>query len=258
METEEKLLPYLKVSVLLHIAVFFAFTIHTLFFIETPIQYEKAIRVDLIGLPDKVQEAPPAPEAPAPVKAEEKTEPKIEPKAPPEVVKLPPKPKEPDAISLQKTMQINKNKQKSALEKLKQMEALDSIKDDLEKDKKNAAAAAAKIKYKGNAISPGTELTGINKLQADTYIDDVYKHMLKHWTLPEYLKKRKFRTDVLVKFDENGLILEKITVKSSGNAAFDEFVLAAIQKSSPVPAPPVKFVRISSIQGFLFRFSDDI
>lgn len=260
MATQESLSPYLKISALLHVGIFLAFTVQILFFIETPIQYEKAIRVDLVGLPDKVSPPPPGPKAEDQTdpKTEAKIEPKVEPKKEVEVIKLPPKPTEPDAISLQKTMQTTKIKQKSAMEKLKQMEALDAIQDDLEKEKKSVAIAAAKVKYKGNVLSPGTELTGINKLQADTYIDDVHRHMLNHWTLPEYLRKRKFRTDVLVKFDENGNILEKALVKSSGNGAFDEFVLAAIQKSSPVPAPPSKFVRISSIQGFLFRFSDDI
>ena len=240
---QEKFIPYLKASVLLHVGIFLAFTIQAIFFMEMPIQYEKAIRVDLIGLPEKVSD-PVTETMPVPTPA-----PKSEIK-----VKLPPKSAEPEAINLEKT----KNKQKSAIEKLKQLEALEAIQKDIEKEKKAAASSMAKAKYKGNMLSPGTELTGVNKLQAETYIDDVHRHMLNHWTLPQYLKNRNFRTDVLVKFDENGNILEKGVVKSSGNAAFDDFVLAAIQKSTPVPPPPAKFVRISSMQGFLFRFSDDL
>jgi TonB family protein len=206
-----------------------------------------------VGLPDKVMpDLPPAakPE-PAPKAEEKKPEPPI---AKVEKQKLPPKPIEPEAINLDKT----KNKEKAALQKLKQMQALDEIQNEIENDKKKKAAeAAAKFKYKGNVLAPGTELTGVNKLQSDAYLGLVHQHMLENWALPEYLKNRSLRTDVVVKFDESGNILEKAIVKASGNASFDEFVLAAIQKSSPVPPPPAKFVRISSLQGFLFHFSHD-
>ena len=247
---QESLSRYVKMSILLHIGIFCAFGIQAVFFMDAPIQFENAIRVDMVGLPDKVAELPPAPEAAKVPEPEVKATPTPDTMPPAEKVKMPPKAKEPEAINLEKT----KSKQKSAMEKLKQMEALEAIEKDIEKDKLKAAEAA-KVKFKGNVLAPGTALTGVNKLQADQYIGTVHQHMIDHWTLPEYMKNRNLRTDVLVRFDENGNILEKEIVKASGNPSFDELVMSAVQKSSPVPAPPSKFAKISSVQGFLFRFS---
>lgn len=249
---QENLNKYVKVSVLLHIGIFLMFTVQAVFFMDAPIQFEKAIRVDMVGLPNKITELPPAEVASAPPTTLPAPVAEVAPKKetpPAEKPKLPQKPKE-EAINLEKT----KNKQKSAMEKLKQMEALEAIQKDLEKDRA-AAANAAKQKFKGNVLAAGTELTGVNKLQAEQYIDMVHKHMIDHWTLPEYMKNRNFRTDVLVRFDESGNILEKTIVKSSGNQGFDELVINSIQRSSPVPTPPSKFSKIASVQGFLFRFS---
>jgi colicin import membrane protein len=242
---------YVKVSVISHVCLFAALFIQAFVFTEVQIPYEKAVRVDFVGLPDKLPEIE-MPDAPANKKEAAKESAKEKPKeiAKKELVK---KPKEPDAIKLDKS----KSKQKKALEKLKQMEALEQIQKDLDAENKKKAAAAAAKKFAGNVVSPGTSLTGVNKLQAETYIDDVHRHMIAHWALPEYLKNRSLKTYVLVKFDENGNVLEKSVTKSSGNPSFDEYVLNAIDQSSPVPPPPSKFARISSLQGFSFVFSLD-
>ncbi|PIS11053.1 MAG: energy transducer TonB [Bdellovibrio sp. CG10_big_fil_rev_8_21_14_0_10_47_8] len=240
---------YVKISLLLHAAVLLIFTVDAVFFTDEPIQFEQSVRVDLVALPDKIsKEMPPAAAEKTPEKkAEEKSSPPpVEKK-----VKLPNKKTDTEAVNLDKT----KNKQKLAMEKLKQMQALEEIQKEL--DKEAQKKAGANIKFKGNVISPGTALTGIQRLQADTYLEQVHSHMVANWFLPEYLRKRRLRTDVLVKFDQNGQILSKEVVRSSGNPTFDDFVLTAIQKSSPVPAPPAKFMRISEVEGFLFKFSDD-
>jgi colicin import membrane protein len=243
---------YLKVSLISHACLFAALFIQAFVFQEVQIPYEKSIRVDLVGLPDKLPEI----EAPAaiPEAKKESVQDKTSEAAKPEPIKKETAPKEPEAISLDKT----KTKQKKALEKLKQMQALEQIQKELEQEsKKKAATAASKTKFAGNVISPGTALTGVNKLQADAYIDAVHQHMIAHWALPEYLRNRNLKAYVLVKFDENGNVLEKAITKSSGNPSFDEHVLEAIDQSSPVPRPPGKFARISSLQGFSFVFSLD-
>jgi colicin import membrane protein len=253
---------YVKISMIVHVGIFLALTIKATFFTDPPLVLENAIRVDMVGLPDKIKEAP-APPAPAPAPAappkqvempkKEVTPPPVV--AKPEPVKPQPKVKEPDAINLSKT----KSKEKLAMEKLKQMAALEAIQKDLdaENKKKAAAKAASQEKYKGNVLASGTELTGINKLQADNYTGEVLRHMKNHWEIPQYIKNNSLSTMVLVRFDEGGIILSKSIVKSSGNPAFDEIVLTAIQNSSPVPPPPPKFAKIASVEGFLFRFSPD-
>ena len=192
---QKKLSRYVKLSIFFHVALLLAFTINATFFTEPPIQFEKAIRVDMVGLPEKPSsELPPSP-TPAPVakKEEAKPEPppkkpemppKSEEKVPPKLPKVLPK-VDLEAVNLDKTK--NKQKQKLAMQKLKQMEALEEIQKDVESEKKKKTAqatAAAGAKYKGNVLAPGTELTGVNKLQADNYISDVHKHMIESWTLP--------------------------------------------------------------------------
>jgi colicin import membrane protein len=240
----------LKISLIVHIVLLAFFTVDAVFFTDEPIAFDQAIRVDMVGLPDKIPaKAPPAPEAKSPKAETPKPEAVAKPE-PPKPVAIP-KVKDPDAINLQKT----KSKEKAALQKLKQMEALEKIKDEMTNESKKKAAAAIAA-YKGNELSAGSELTGINKLQADTYLADVNQHMRQYWSLPEYLKHRNLEASVLVRFDQNGNILSKSIAKSSGNPVYDEVVLAAIEKSSPVPPPPAKFVKISTVQGFLFRFSE--
>lgn len=251
----QSLKKYVKISMIVHVGIFLALTIKATFFADPPIQFENAIRVDIVGLPDKVLKEPapaPAPEPAAPEKSKEQ--------APVEKVvqikkqKLPDRAKEndPEAINLDKA----KKKQKQALEKLKQMEALEAIEKQIESENRKKAAAS-QVKYKGNVLSSGSELRGIHKLQADTYVGDVHKHMLMNWSLPEYLKKRNLRVVILVRFDESGNILGKNIVKGSGNPTFDDMVLLAIQKSSPVPAPPAKFAKIAADEGFQFIFRHD-
>ncbi len=257
-QQEAKLNKYLRYSLIAHVVIFLALTVENVFFSNNDISIQNAIRVDMVALPDKL--APnemPAP-APEPVPPPETSNKLVEKNA--ENVKieksvvLNTKAKDPDSIRLNKS----KAKQKQALEKLKQLEALESIQKEIDKDAKtNRNKNSKDKKYKGNVLSPGSSLTGITKLEADAYIDNVHQHMLSRWMLPPFLKNRNFRTDVIVKFDSNGNILSKEILKSSGNSTFDDYVLTAIQKSSPVPIPPNKFTRIASEQGFLFRFSHD-
>lgn len=243
----------LKVSFAAHVAIAAYFTIDVLFFTEAPISFEQAVRVDIVGLPDKVQT-----EAPKGVDQTPPPAPKEEKKQPPEPIKteevakkepMPPKNQDKEAINLNKT----KNKQKAALEKLKQMQALEAIQKDVQNQKKPGPTQS---QYKGNALAAGSELTGVNKLQAEDYTTDVYRHVKQHWIIPEYLRHRSLKAEVLIKIDERGNVISKNLVKSSGNAVFDEVVLSAIEKASPVPPPPDKFMKIASIQGFLFRYSE--
>jgi colicin import membrane protein len=247
---------YVKISMISHVIIFLMLTIKATFFSDPPIVLENAIRVEMVGLPDKIMDEPaPPPESSTSEKKIEMPKKEI---SPPVVTKPLPKvkeTKEPDAINLNKT----KSKEKQALEKLKQMQALENIQKEMENEdkRKSAAKAANQVKYKGNVLSAGSELTGLNKLQADNYTGDVLKHMKNFWEVPNYLRHGNFSTSVLVRFDENGMIISKSIVKSSGNPAYDEIVLTAIQNSSPVPPPPAKFAQIASVEGFLFRFTPD-
>jgi colicin import membrane protein len=251
----------LKVSLGLHVLLVAIFTVKGVFFPGSePINYQSAIRVDMVGLPDKIdaekplppkkQESKPEPKsepAPKPAKTAKTKEPKAEPKAPK---------KDLEAVNLTK----EKNKQKEALEKLKTMSALDEIKKEVESDKKKMAgmgkAKPEGTKIKGNVLAAGTELTGLNRLQHDNYLGDLDHQIKQNWVLPQWLSKKPFRAQVRLKIDEKGQILSREIVLSSGNSSYDDLALDTIDRSAPFPAPPEKFVSIVAVNGLLIGFPE--
>lgn len=249
---EESIGKGLKVSFVLHALIFSLFFLKSVFFTHEAINYEAAVRVDLVGLPDKIEPtklpekareaAKPAP-APSPVAKPVEKKP-----VPAPVVK-----KEPDTINLQK----QKSRERAAMDRLKAMEALDKIKDDVAKEnapKKSAPAAAPKLK--GNILSPGTALTGLSKLQHDTYVADLDAHIKQNWSLPEWLAKKDFKAQVRVRIDDHGNIISRQIVKSSGNSSYDAEVLKTVDRSAPFPPPPEKFVSIVGVDGILIGFPE--
>jgi len=64
-------------------------------------------------------------------------------------------------------------------------------------------------------------------------------HIKGHWVVAPGFRTQDFETHVLVNIDRRGVVRgePKIT-KPSGNPWYDESVVAAIIKSSPLPAPP--------------------
>lgn len=230
------------VSLAFHAAVILMFTVKMAFFPSDIPKYERAIRVDLIGLPDKRSPDKPLvaakPEAP---KAPDVTETKTEPKK--DEVKKP----EPKATTASQNAALNKLKSLSAIEKLKAMS-------DKPKEKSDATPQTETIK--GNAIAVGTSLKGLNKIDFDQYIGSLDTHVKNNWALPEWMLSQDLKAEVLIKIDKSGQIIEKRFIKKSGNSEFDERVMAALDKSNPFPAPPDKFVDLVGIQGITFAFPE--
>lgn len=267
---EEQISRGLGISFALHALILSFFTLKAVFFTPETKDFTQAVRVDIVGLPDKVQPQtlpPPAAEEAKPAlpqkeKAPEKVVEKVVEKvpekkpAPVEVVKTPP-PKADDGVNLEKV----KTKQQSALEKLKAMAALEKIKEDVAQEKSKAPPGAGKsdsgvTKIKGNILSPGSSLTGLAKLQHDTYAADLDTHIKQHWSLPEWLAKRDLKAQARVYLDSRGNILGRKIVKSSGNPNYDDEVLATIDRSAPFPAPPEKFLAMVSVDGILIGFPE--
>ncbi|GIL18194.1 MAG: hypothetical protein BroJett040_19450 [Oligoflexia bacterium] len=225
-----------------HITLFFILTVKTVFFPGEPISYQAAVRVDLVALPDKMSPEEKISQAPAePVKETPK---EVTPPKP-----TPPPVKTDDTVNLGKT----KDKQKAALDKLKAMSALEDINKQVEQERRSKTPPKV---YKGNQLSSGTELTGLSKLQHETYIAQVERHIKQNWAVPQWLAQKNLKAQVRVRFDERGNLLSNDIYRSSGNPSFDEIALETVQKSAPVPPPPEKFVRILSSEGILFGFPE--
>lgn len=253
-QPKNPLSPGVILSFCLHSALVSLLLFKATFFSSEKLAYDTAVRVDLVALPDKVQpqlteptqpEAKPAP-APTPVPTP-KPEPVVEKKPEPLPKKQTP---DQDAIKLQKDI---KKKQNSALDKLKAMEALEKIKEDVKKDQTKKQANAP---VKGNILNPGTSLTGLNKVQEQTYLNRLDSHIKSNWALPQWLANKNYRAQIRVQFDENGRIVARQVVKSSGNPTYDEMALATIDKSVPFPAPPEKFTAIFKVDGVLIGFPE--
>jgi colicin import membrane protein len=198
--------------------------------------------VDLVGLPDKQNpeetiikpkvETPPRKQQQEQKQAETA---KLQTTAKTSVTKAPDVKKE---LAKEQSSAINRLKALSAIEKLKQEEQTPSQ------------------QIKGNVISPGTALRGLNKLQFDEYISSIDLHVKSNWALPEWMLHHQFRAEVLVRIDSNGNLIERKFLKKSGNGDFDQRVWSAIEKSLPFPAPPSQFVDLVGVQGITFAFPE--
>lgn len=248
----------LSISFLFHIFVIVFIILEAQFFTTEKIDFSNAVRVDLVGLPDKIDNTPqPLPEAankPEEAVAEKNPDSIVEQKLEPVDVtqdkkvlpdKLQEKKIDPEAISFDKK---DVKKQQSALDKIKSLQAIEKL--------KNEVQVAKPALVKGSVLSPGTSLSGLNKLQHSGFILQIDKHIKSNWALPQWLTNKNYKAQVIVKFDENGIVISKQLVKSSGNPAYDEVALETIDRSSPFPKPPEKFSAIFKFDGILVGFPE--
>lgn len=235
-------------SLALHVAIVLIFTVKTFFFPTEPIVFENAIRVDIVGLPDKKQtieedkitvpQAAPAPPAKAETPPIEKVvDKKVE--ASPVPAKAPPK-------------ENLKSAQQKALEKLRAMEALNSIEDEVKEQTKPRGQAP----IAGNVLSQGGALKGIQQNQIMGYVSVVERQVKKNWDLPQWMAEAKLKAKAIMLIDKRGVVTKRFIVSSSGNATYDELVLNAIDKSSPFPPPPAMFVDLFSAKGIQLGFPE--
>ncbi len=256
------------VSLFAHLLIFIFFTVKTIFFPAEPIQFISAVRVDLVDLPDKIDKIPP-PTISSQNSANETstvenklTNPKINqteaklmlatnkslinqiaPKIPEKTL---------DEIRLEKS----KEKQKNALNKIKTIETLEQMKQEIATELAAQARTQAIQKIKGTELSKGTELTGVDKVQHEEYYANLTTHIKLNWALPEWLSNQKLKASVLIKIDKNGRLISRQIMKSSGNQQFDEEALSVINKSEPFPIPPPKFINLMSEAGIIVNFPE--
>lgn len=266
-QNEDKLSRGIGISFAIHAILISFFALKAAFLDPEPIDFSQAVRVDMVGLPEKLKQLPdsakenakpalPEKEKPAEKPVEKVVEKKPEPKPEPKPVVKPKAPVK-DAVNLDKT----KSQQQSAIEKLKAMAALEKIKQEVSQQKKTPPPVGTGqdktgAKVKGNVISPGTALSGLSKLQHDSYAADLNTAIKKNWQLPEWLANRDFKAQAKVFIDSRGNILSRKIVKSSGNQSYDEYVLKTIDASAPLPPPPEKFTSLVEVDGILIGFPE--
>ena len=238
-------------SVIAHVIFILFLTVRTYFFTGEPLQLESAIRVDIVGLPEKSAALPPPveePKAEAPPKPEEAPAPTT--KELPPIVKEQPKKTEP--VVLKPTKPDPKQQRKNQDAALKRLDALARLDRLAKSDAANKALTAAKnaqALVRGNQISKGSSLSGLTRLDHAKYLDDLEARIKHQWRPPKFLANAKLRVRIVLLIDSNGAILKKSVVQSSGNNVFDESALAAVENSMPLPAPPESLHGILANQG---------
>lgn len=93
----------------------------------------------------------------------------------------------------------------------------------------------------GGILAPAEKIAYANELQQ--YVKSAW-----HW-MPS---SGRLRAYVSVKIEMDGRILNIRVEESSGNAQFDDSVVRAIEKASPVPKPPTEYYADFSNVGFWF------
>ena len=216
------------------------------------VDFQRAVRVDIVAMPDKVQKIvkpKPKPEVKA-EKAKEKAKPKevVKKEAKKEVAKKTVKKVEKVAAKPKIAAKVNSEElKKSELSAFEKLAALKASQEKEEIQEKQKAIA-------GNRVAKGTDLVGIEKIEYSNYKSTLHAAISAEWDLPKWLLEGELRAIAHIKINEDGNLTYKKIVSSSGNTIYDEKVMEAIEDSAPFSPPPEKFKKIVFYEGVQLAF----
>ncbi len=106
----------------------------------------------------------------------------------------------------------------------------------------------------GTATTPAPRASGTASVTPEvaSWLRAARLHVRAAWVLPAGLRREPLETQVEVELDAQGnLLSEPKVTRRSGNPWYDESVVRAVQKASPLPPPPE-----AGIWPFVFRPED--
>lgn len=230
---DKELSTFVGLSVLVHLGVLAFFTIKTVFFTGEAIKIPSAIQVDMVALPDKK----PAPARP--------TKPKPTPTIP-----------KPKKVKNQNDIKKLKKSQSQAIERIKALNKVQEMQEEIKKAENTEQEQKPQPLVKGNLLSEGNSLRGLEKIEFNEYFQKLKQHLHDNWNLPQWLAEANLKAQVAVRIDERGYVVEKAILTSSGHSVFDSTVLAAIDQASPFPTPPSRLKNILNVRGMTFNFPE--
>lgn len=226
------------------------------------------------SLPPSVAVKPPAPTPPPPAprpKPEPEPEPKpVRPLPPEPVVKTPPPPKAPDIALEQKKVEAERlKKQQAAEEKAraeaakaaqakqlaeqKKREQLRQIEEDEQvrrmADEEAARAAQQASQAEARAVASRREAAVASVV--GQFRDQISAKVRGNTRLPDNLVGNP-EVRCLVRLLPTGEVQSVRVTRSSGNVAYDEAVVRAIEKSSPLPLPDDRDARAQFVPELSF------
>ena len=142
-----------------------------------------------------------------------------------------------------------KNKEKKKKEKQAQKKKKEKRSQAQKNMKKNTSPSKNEQLNKGNKLSQGTKigketLTAQQISVGNIYINQVINQISAQWNLPKYLTDKNLSTQVVIKINKQGHVIDTQILISSGNELFDSLVLKAIENSGPYPAPPADIQKL--------------
>lgn len=257
LDTDDQLGRAIIYSIAFHVAVVVALTVRAFFFPSEPIRMEHAIRVDIVGLPDKpIAKLPPPVEEVKPPERAKPTLPEPKPEVKPEPapkVALP-KPDTPK-VNLNKT----KQEQQAALKRLEAIEKLQKMANNAKPSHEAPTKVAVESPQpvRGNEVSQGSALKGLARLENENYTEALLEHITRHWNLPQWMANANLSATVQLFIDAQGNVLKKDMTRSSGNPVFDERVMRAIESSMPLPRPPGGIANLVAVRGVQLEFTPE-
>jgi colicin import membrane protein len=155
--------------------------------------------------------------------------------APPEREEVPKTKDDPNKVTREDLLK------RLAVEKLKRENKVDqqmkAQKNALAKLKEDLVAADAKT-------NSGASSVGVSAIRAKTYADLLRAAVKRNLYLPKTFEydRAQLVTQLSVVINEKGELVEVKLARSSGNGAYDQAAIAALQNSVPLPQPPSEIV----------------
>ena len=244
--TQTSLTPYLFQAIFFYFIFFvLAFAIQFFWqkFIPKPVVSAPAIKVSVVAMPQKNQKK-------LPQKNQKKLPQKNQKKLPQKNQK-----KLPTISKKIEKLKRQQSKTLTALLRRKRAAAAKQKNEAAAAKQKNEAAAATQKLNRGNILSEGTSLSGVQKIKFNSYVDDITAEVKSNWALPSWIKRQQsLRAEVLVKIAATGNVLSIELSSASSNNIFNNSTLEAIRQAAPFPYPPDEILLYLSNTGVTFIF----
>ena len=195
-----------------------------------------SIRVDMVGLPDLISKKSPSSikkvkSKPIKTKKKEKKDP-VKSSLKKDLQKPKPKPKKipkPEPLPEKKTIS---------------QEPPSPAPEPKTKKEEPAPSHSEQELLKGNKVKQGEDQGEERDFVSESmsalhlYTRAMKRKIKAHWNLPKYLVNTYLTAQIEIRINEQGHVVYKQIVLSSGNDMFDSYVLKAIEDSAPYPSLP--------------------
>ena len=154
-----------------------------------------------------------------------------------DVVELPDLPRKKKLKSKREEISIKPKQHKKKVKKIKDQKKGNQIVKGVEKDDKSFDSKQMEI--------------------INIYLTEIISKIKRNWNLPKYLTDINLSAQIEVKINDQGELVYKKIISSSGNDFFDNQVLRAIENTAPYPLPH-KSIKKMIRKGIVFSlFSQD-